>query len=294
MNGGHRLSLSQPPFTLIAHQSPESAAADLLGAFSAIRELPNKVRQSFDALAGGLGASVQTPLIAAGRRLARAVDDGVGAGDGNAYHNAQHFCEVMLSANFLSLLADLNPDSRLEVVLAALIHDFHHDGKVNGPIPFRLERNSVNASTPYLVAAGVPERQRRRVAALVLATDMVIGQATAHACHAHHVGASPSPLPEIHPAAPELAELAADPTVARQALIVREADVLPSVGLSVEHAIQLQDRLSMEWGVPLRPQDKFRFITETFPGFIIGSFFQPNVERLRQCLIERSNDADAA
>jgi hypothetical protein len=290
--GVHLLDLTKPPFKVIAHQSAASAAADMLVTFSAITALPDKVSQSFDAVARCTGASAQTPLIVAGRRLARTIDHGVDAGPGNAYHNAQHFCEVMLGAHFLSLLADLPTNSRLEVVLAALIHDFQHDGRGNGPIPFRLERKSVNASLPYLVDAGVPEMQRRHVAALVLATEMAHGLRITQACHAHHTAAAP--LPEMHVAAPELAGLAADPLVARQALIVCEADVLPSVGLTIEHALQLQDQLSREWGVPLGLEDKFRFVSQAFPGFIVGTFFQPNVDRLRQFLLQRTNNAAAA
>ncbi|MDO9165497.1 MAG: hypothetical protein Q7U13_05265 [Rhodoferax sp.] len=284
----HFLNLSRPPFKVIADQSAESAAADLLVAFSAIEGLPDKVSRCFDAVARGAGALAPTPLIVAGRRLARDIDDGAGGGHGHAYHNAQHFCEVMLGANFIALLADLETNSRLEVVLAALIHDFQHDGKGNGRVPFRLERQSVNAAMPYLVEAGVPEMQRRQIAALVLATEAVSGVAMALACHAHHIGAAP--LPPLHVAAPELAELAVRPALARQALIVREADVLPSVGLTIEHAMHQQDRLSMEWGVPLGLDDKFRFITEVFTGFIAGVFFQPNVERLRQFLLQRTRE----
>lgn len=282
------LNLSRPPFKVIADQSAESAAADMLAAFSVIEGLPDKVSRCFDAVARGAGVLAQTPLIIAGRRLARDIDGGAGGGHGHAYHNAQHFCEVMLGANFISLLDDLETNSRLEVVLAALIHDFQHDGKGNGQVPFRLERQSVNAAMPYLAEAGVPAMQRRQIAALVLATEAMNGVPIALICHAHHVGAAP--LPQSHVAAPELAELAVRPTLARQALIVREADVLPSVGLTIEHAIHLQDRLSMEWGVPLGLEDKLRFITEVFTGFIAGVFFQPNIERLRQYLLQRTKE----
>jgi hypothetical protein len=282
----HLLNLSKPPFKVIADQTAESAAADMLAAFSVIEGLPDKVSRCFDAVTRSAGVLAPTPLIVAGRRLARDIDNGAGGGHGHAYHNAQHFCEVMLGANFISLLADLDANSRLEVVLAALIHDFQHDGKGNGQVPFRLERQSVNAAMPYLVDAGVPEMQRRQIAALVLATEAANGVAMALACHAHHVGAAP--LPPLHVAAPELVELAVHPALARQALIVREADVLPSVGLTIEHAMHLHECLSMEWGVPLGLEDKVRFITEVFTGFIAGVFFQPNVERLRQYLLQRT------
>lgn len=283
--------LTRPPFKLIARQNPEDAAVDIVLAFDAIRMLPDKVSQTFDAIIQCADTLQQTPLVVAGQRLSRDIDSGVGAGHGNAYHNAQHFCEVMLGTHFLALLDNLDTSAQLEVVLGALIHDFHHDGKGNGQIPFKLERIAVDESAPYLVQARVPELQQRLVAALVLATEAAHGLPAAHACHAHHEGGST--LPEIHFGAPELAQLAAHPLFARQALIVCEADALPSVGLTNEYAMQLQDSLSVEWGVSLGAKDKYRFITKVFPGFIIGGFFQPNVEHLRQFLLRRMNNEAA-
>lgn len=262
----------------------------MVAVFAEVELLPDKVSQSFDAVARCLGASERAPLIVAGRHLSWAIDHGEGASIDNPYHNAQHFCEVLMCAHFLSLLVDLDIHTRLEVVLAALIHDFHHDGLPNDLTPFRLERRSVNQAMPYLTEAGIPEMQRRRISALVLATEMVNGLAIALACHAYHIeGAS---QPTIHVAAPEMAKLVESSIAARQALILCEADVLPSVGLTIEHAICLQDKLSLEYGIPLQKADKLRFISGIFPGFVIGTFFQPNVERLRQFLLH-ANDISA-
>ncbi|MDQ5911473.1 MAG: hypothetical protein QG599_3571 [Pseudomonadota bacterium] len=263
----------------------------MITVFTEIDSLPNKVRQSFDAVAQCLGASAPAPLVAAGQRLSQAIDHGEGAGLGNPYHNAQHSCEVLLCAHFLSLWTDLEVNARLEAILAALIHDFHHDGHPNGPTPFRLERQSVNRAMSCLIEAGLPARQRRRIAALVLATEIGHGLAIARACHAYHAGNAPRLVMPV--AAPELAELAKSSTATRQALIVCEADVLSSVGLTVEYAIRLQDKLSFEYGVSLEKEDKLRFISEIFPGFIIGTFFQPNVERLRQFLLLHTRDVSA-
>lgn len=278
------LDLTRPPFRSIAGQTAAEAAADILSAFAVIGDLPDKLGTTFDAIIRCQGASAQVPIVVAGRHLSRDIDEGTGAGRGNGYHNVQHFCEVMLGAYFLSLLDNLDPGTRLEVVLAAMIHDFHHDGVGNGARPFRLERLSVSESTRYLVAAGVSEEQRREIAALVLATEVLHGLPIAHACHAYHQGTAP--LPEIPPLAPELAQLAAHPFAARKALVLCEADVLPSVGLTVAHALQLQTCLAEEWGRPLGMQDKYQFVTKAFPGFIVGTFFQQNVEDLRRYLLE--------
>jgi hypothetical protein len=56
--------------------------------------------------------------------------------------------------------------------------------------------------------------------------------------------------------------------------------VLPSVGLTLAHAIHLQDSLSREWGKPLGLADKHYFLTRIFPGFIIGQPFQATVAQI--------------
>jgi phosphoheptose isomerase len=277
-------NLDHPPFCVQFQQSAAAVAHDFLTAFSALQTLPNKVYRTFDAIVQRIGDTDSTALVAAGRELSRAIDTGIGAGAGNSYHNSQHFCEVMLSAFFLAQLDQLCAADQLELVLAAMAHDFHHDGRGNGVVPFRLERLAVSACEPYLVGAGVPEPQRRALAALILATDMTHGSAIAQTCHASHTGNAARPT--THPDAPELALLASDPRLARRALVLIEADVLPSVGLSIEHAMQLQTRLSQEWGRPLEFKDKYWFVTKAFPGFIIGRFFTPNVLALQQYLLQ--------
>lgn len=191
----------------------------------------------------------------------------------------------MMSAFFLALLDGLDAEAQCEVAFGALIHVFHHDGQGNGPTPFRLERIAVNQSVPYLVAAGVPPDQQKVIAALVLATDVINGLPFAHACHAHHAGGSA--LLATDRAAPELAQLTENPLVARKALLLTEADMLPSVGLSLAYGLQLQHRLSMECNRPLSLKDKYQFLTKSFRGFIIGTFFQPNVKTLGESLLQR-------
>jgi len=285
------LNLSQPPFAIIPRQSA-AAAVDMVEVFAAIDPLPDKVSQSFDAVAQCPSVNESTPPLAAGRRLAQAIDRGEGTGRVNFYHNAQHFCEVLLCAHFLSLWTDLAADARLEIVLAALMHDFHHDGYPNGPIPFRLERQAIHQATPFLLEAGIPEKQQRRLSALILATEIVHGLPIVRACYTHHI--ANAPLPALPVAAPEMTALAQYSIATQQTLILCEADVLPSVGLTIEHAICLQDKLSLESSVPLQKEDKLRFISEIFPGFVIGVFFQPNVERLYQFLRSRPNDVSTS
>ena len=279
--------LTRPPFAVVGSLGPLQVGAELVACFAQLGGRTDRLEHAHTLASRSIGLPETDPLLVAGLAIARDIDHGIGAGVAAGYHNGQHFLEVMLCALYLARLACFDPRRTARVVTAALMHDFHHDGKGNAQIPFRLERISVNRSASYLSAACMPEIQRRNIAALVLATEVVNGLAIAHACHAYHDGAAL--LPEIHAAAPELAQLAAYPIVSRQALIVCEADVLPSIGLDIEHALQLQTNLSMEQGRHLGLKDKYRFVTEGFPGFIIGIYFQPNLERLRQFLRERMN-----
>jgi hypothetical protein len=223
-------------------------------------------------------------LIVAGYRLARTFDDTASLYD-HPYHNSQHTCEVMLSSYFLSLLRGLNKHETAEIILAALIHDFQHDGRINGDVSFRLERHAINEATPYLLATEITEVQQRNIAALILSTDITIGLNIARASYAHHVHGSS--LPKIPQVASELEAVCKDPLKSIQALILCEADILPSVGLTIEYALRLQEKLSIEWGTSLGLEDKLRFINKSCHTFIIGNFFNPNVEKLRLEILRR-------
>jgi hypothetical protein len=86
------------------------------------------------------------------------------------------------------------------------------------------------------------------------------------------------------PQAPELQRLAHDPLLALLARLLCEADVLPSIGLTSDHGLRLQALLAEEWGRTLGKADKLRFIEESLSLGVVGAFFQPNVQRLRQLL----------
>jgi hypothetical protein len=191
----------------------------------------------------------------------------------------------MLCCHYLALRLKLNQCEMIEILLAALFHDFRHDSENRGNPLFCLERNSFNLAEPYLFDAGVTPSQRRKLAALVLATNPKAGLPIAHSCYRHyHNGA---PLPEIPVSAPELADLCNNGRAAEQALILCAADLLPSLGLTVEYALMLQKKLAIEWGTPLGIEDKLRFIDNTRHIFIICDFFMPNIDRLQRYLVTR-------
>lgn len=284
INGTSSLNQALPPFQIIPGQSAEDAAIDIVAAFKSIETLPNRVSRTYAVITDRLAIDLQSPLIIAGRSLAQAADTEAFA-ENNPYHNSQHYCEVMLSSYFLSLLAGMDDQITAEVVSAALIHDFRHDGKANGDIPFRLERKAINEAAPYLIHANVTHEQQRCLAALVLATEHLNGVNIAHACYSHYTQGHA--LPKIPEVAIELEVLCTNPVKSKQALILCEADILPSIGLTLEHALQLQDKLSLEWGVRLRFEDKLQFIDHNCRAFIAGSFFNTNVAKLRLAMLHR-------
>jgi hypothetical protein len=221
-------------------------------------------------------------MAAAGYRLAKAIDHD----DPRfkpPYHNQQHVCEVMLCSHYLALRLKLNKGETTEILLAALFHDFRHDSEKRCNSLFCLERNSFNLAEPYLLDAGVTITQRRKLAALVLATNPRAGLPVAHACYRHYQDSDP--LPEIPAVAPELAGLCDNSTAAQQALVLCAADLLPSLGLTIDHALMLQKKLALEWKTTLGAEDKLRFIDNTRHIFRVCDFFMPNIDRLRAYLI---------
>jgi hypothetical protein len=189
----------------------------------------------------------------------------------------------LLCCHYLALRLKLNKGETIEILLAALFHDFRHDSDNRAPPLFCLERNSFNLAEPYLFDAGVTSSQRRKLATLVLATNPRAGLPIAHACYRHYQDGAP--LPEIPASAPELADLCDNSIAAKQALLLCAADLLPSLGLTIDYALMLQKKLALEWRTTLGTEDKLHFIDNTRHIFIVCDFFMPNIDRLRTYLI---------
>lgn len=264
----------------LAERTPQRLGADMVAIFQAIEPMPDKVQWVHREIARRLGPDLDPALDRACGALATMIDADPASFDLHAYHNRQHYCEVALTAFFLCEL-QRTPKFELQVILlAALIHDVVHDGRANAP--FCLERESVRRALPLLAAQGVGRPAQARIEALVLATDPALGThfvAAARAFH-QHGGA----LPAVPAAAPELIRLLGDARLARSAGLLCEADILPSIGLTTDHAMRLQRRLADEWGRPLDNRDKLDFIRGALACGFVGEFFLPNVHALRSHL----------
>jgi len=271
--------LSRAPFALEPRKDAAQVAEDIVDCFRQVSALHHdKVSLTTRAALGVIGLPDHNEWASAALHLSSDMDAGIGDGGNNAYHNSQHFCEVMLSTLYLSLRAPLDPARRAQMIVAALAHDFFHDGGANDT-PFRLERRSVESLVPYLNAAGIPAGDQTDIVAIILATETTVGLPFARQCYLQsRNGHPPPPTPPIES---RLAPLGESAQLAMQAVLLTEADILPSVGLTTECAMRAQAKLSSEWGKPLSAENKLHFLEHVFGDFCVSRFFTPNVERLK-------------
>ena len=256
----------------------------MVACFARFEDRTDRLESAHALVSRSIGLPETDSLRVAGLAIARDVDHGIGAGVAAGYHNGQHFLEVMLTALYLARLASFDPRRTARVATAALIHDFHHDGSRGASSPFRLERLAVQEAQSYLRAAGVDDAECQRLQALVLATDPSIGVPFARAFWARHAAGEPAvPLAPTLP--PPLGRMLLEPDLAYEAVLLAEADVLPSIGLTPEHAERLQSRLAIEWGATLGRDDKLLFIDDIIGEIRVASFFIPNILALRQAYL---------
>jgi hypothetical protein len=282
-----QFDLKRAPFQLNPGIDPGQAAEEIAACFEVVSGLSGKLTRAVDAAMACAGIAADAPLARAAATLAAEIDAGVGDGRANPYHNAQHYCEVMLSALYLSGHADMTPLERARLVAAGLAHDFHHDGRTSIGMPFRLERLAETAAMPYFEMAGVDSQERARISCLILGTETTAGVPFARACHAHFTQGKP--LPAVPPVEPRLGLLTGDAALARQAVLLAEADLLPSVGLTVYYGELTQSNLSREWGRPMTAVDKVFFLDRVFGDFVVGRFFSPNVARLKDAMRRKAD-----
>lgn len=281
-NTEHQFDLNHAPFLVTPGADPAQAAEEIAACFEVVSGLSSKLTRATHTAMTTIGIPADAAVARASEALAAEIDAGVGDGRANPYHNSQHYCEVMLSALYLSAHAGCEPHERARLAAAALAHDFHHDGRTSIGMPFRLERLAAQASMPYFEMAGVAADEVERIAVLVLGTETTIGVPFARKCHAHFTAGEP--LPDAPKAEPRLGVLREDARLALQAVLLAEADLLPSVGLTVYYGELTQANLAREWGRAMTAVDKLFFLEKIFGDFVVGRFFSPNVARLKDAM----------
>lgn len=236
------------------------------------------------------------PLLQAGARLAQQLDAGIGAGQGNPYHNLTHFKEVLICAGALlqASVAQGHSFSYIEqtqLLFSAMVHDFAHDGGRNGNQPQRLEKQSVAAIKPVLDACGVAAIDQQAIALMIGSTDVSKSPDYLNGLLA---GKAVSPPPGYENLAP-LGQPARAAT-AELAAMLRDADILFAAGVTGVTAALSKERLSQELNQredASHHNDFLKFIvSQPQPdgtrqvGFAsqAGKFFNPNIPIVAQAL----------
>lgn len=276
--GERAVGTMDSPLRIRPGQTADILATRLVGMFGQIEWRHDKVQwvQAETACWTDDGGA---PAVGLASRTIAAVIDAEGAYfDRHAYHNRQHFCEVMLATCMLAQVNRLPAREAQLLLLAALIHDLGHGGQAGQA--FGAERLSIDRALPHLEAAGVEASDLACLTTLILATEPGEGVRIALAARRfHREGGAP---PVVPGPASELGRLAHDAALARLAVLLCEADLLPSIALTFAHGMRLQERLATEWGRPLHAVDKLRFVDQVLASGLIGEFFAPNATAVRR------------
>lgn len=171
----------------------------------------------------------------------------------NPYHNTLHFKKVLLqvirlisvhNAIFAGTSRALGEEEMAMLLIAACIHDLGHDGlgnTIKGQlIQYRLERASFDLARPYLIAAGyADERELAELELLLLSTDVSpLGDPTSpmrqmKTAYRHHFMDEGRRHEKLN-LSTELVMLETNPDLCQLALMLHEADIATSAGLSYE------------------------------------------------------------
>jgi len=212
------------------------------------------------------------------------------SGTNNAFHNSGHSRDVgtiwfnlALANNRLAAANEapcgLTTSELLLGACAAFGHDIGHDGTSNNVttigadgaertvrVPFRLETMAAERVCEILHFHGAGSAELEAARAVILATDIVDGHRALEAALEMNVGAAREP--------PGSFEAFKIPAVRLIAAILRDADLMPSSGLTAREYDRYTALFEAEAGVPrhsLGPSDAEGF----FDGVLCGRFLSP-------------------
>lgn len=220
------------------------------------------------------------------------------------FHSHHHTREVVCITAILSLLynnltpfAD-QPTRLAEILIAACIHDFAHDGmgnrRNNNHTPMRLETRSLQMAEPYLKAAGLLEESWQRIRVMVLATDVSKGDADdVSPAEWMRMAFSGTPMPKDCPES--LRPLFGNAEIATQAALLEDADLGTSAGMPYEFARRMTALIAEETKVlPPTPDTLIGFVDHICRGTYITDaackLFGNNLDDLRKKAAEENED----
>jgi hypothetical protein len=274
---GAGIHFHEPPFVLAEDPTPAALAEALTFVFYKIAGIDGPRLSLAWRLVSAFAASKPelAALKAAGELIAADFDRGLGNLNDSGYHNSQHTFEVLYAAHTLILLKArsgkaLSPEARLTLLLAALIHDWHHDGSEHPDGYFHLENLALTAARPYL--ADLTPAQLQRIELIVRATDSSGPHGFARQIYEANLrrlsdaGLEDEPsLPALPDGMDALAELlkSEQAEAAELAVLLGDASLLPAAGLTPDYAAVHSQRLRDEWAHPVGHGDFVRFVARS-------------------------------
>jgi hypothetical protein len=174
---------------------------------------------------------------------------------------------------------------------AAFAHDIGHDGTTNGAVaigldgaehhvrvPFRLETLAANFACDILRSHNGGPLELSAVRAMILSTDVVDGYEALDAALGIGKTAPLNPNPDL--------AVLADTRVRLMAAMLRDADVMPSAGLTLRDFDRYSRLIEIELGLApmsLGPVEAEKFFGAVLHGRFVspaGQLFQPRLDAL--------------
>ncbi len=212
------------------------------------------------------------------------------------YHNHNHTREVVALAAILGMAQNaMAPFADAQTVLcelliAACVHDFAHDGEGNRDmgkhLPMRLEAMALNKAAPYLKLAGLPDASWKRITTMVLATDVSKASADFTSPAEWLRRAYAGDDSNIQNCPPEMLPLFADSGLSLQTALLEDADLCTSAGMPYTFARRMTALIAEETRVLTpTPQTLIGFVDHICRGVYVTDaaqkIFDDNIRRLR-------------
>jgi hypothetical protein len=206
---------------------------------------------------------------------------------GHDYHSARHHAEVATNAMILTehAVARANPFSnqqRALLLAAGLAHDIYFDPTSSSKDSrFEAERQAAAALETAALLCGVPAPERATLRDLILATEP-----------GFRIQLSALLRGELDIAAEAELCIPANQPMAAMAGVLSDADLLSSVGLTMDWHLKQLHRLERELGRLISPAEDLRFFEAIVgPDFLSsgGRVFSENLNRIRE-LVRQDSD----
>lgn len=229
------------------------------------------------------------------------------------YHNAAHFRKVVLHTirmiaahNFIFKQGNhvLGKEAVAKLLIAACIHDLNHDGQgniINRKYQFaRTEQQSFECAKPYLEACGLSEEMLGDIRVMLICTDAspfgdpISPSRQVRRAYEYHFGENEDA--EDLDLGEELSILAERDDLTLLCMMLHEADIMNSAGVSYDITCQESLAVSQEIGTEACPEDTLLFLEKVCLNEMQSDaaryLGQKNIDDIRKQLIAAYHDGN--